>query len=127
MRAWLAWVVVASMAALAVFVQLAVWGATKIRSSGALLESWQPWFGWPYGVAFALAQVAVCIWLDVERGIVWLMRTWVLGAVLVGLAWAIAGRPHRVTADDTVALLSGLGAMVLAVGLWDGKLVPRRG
>ena len=124
MQAWLARAVVISMAVLAVFVQLAVWGATKIRADGALLESWQPYFGWQYGVLFALFQIGMCVWLAVPRGIVWLLRTWVLSAVLLVLIWAISGRPSRVTVNDTVALVSGLGAMVLAAGLYDGKLVP---
>jgi hypothetical protein len=126
MQAWLARAVVVSMAALAVFVQLAVWGATKIRADGALLESWQPYFGWPYGVLFALVQIGVCLWLAVPRGIVWLLRTWVLSAVVLVLIWAVNGRSSRVTVDDTVALVSGLSALVLAVGLYDGKLVSQR-
>jgi hypothetical protein len=124
MRAWFAWLVVVSMAAIAVFVQLAVWGATKIRGDGALLESWQPYFGRLYGVLFALLQVGVCLWLEVPRGVVWLVRTWALSAVLLVLIWGFGGRSGRLTANDTVALVSGLGALVLAVGLFDGKLVP---
>jgi hypothetical protein len=119
------WVVIA-MAALAVFVQIAVWGATKIRTDGALLQSWQPYFGWAYGVLFALVQVAVCLWLAVPRGIVWLFRTWALSAVLLVLVWGLSGRSARLTVDDSLALVSGLGAMVLAAGLFDGKLVPGR-
>jgi hypothetical protein len=42
------------------------------------------------------------------------------------IIWSLNGRSSRVTIDDTVALVSGLSAMVLAVGLYDGKLVPRR-
>ena len=118
--------VVAGMASLAVFVQLGVWGATKIRADGALLESWQPYFGWRYGVLFALFQLAVCLWLSVPRGIVWLFRTWTIGGVLLVLIWGLTGRSARLTFNDGVALISGLGAMVLAAGLFDGKLVPRR-
>jgi len=62
----------------------------------------------------------------VPRGIVWLLRTWVLSAVVLVIIWSLNGRSSRVTIDDTVALVSGLSAMVLAVGLYDGKLVPRR-
>jgi hypothetical protein len=82
MQLVLARAVVAAMVGLAVFVQLAVWGATKIRA-GALLDSWQPYFGWPYGVAFAAAQLAVCSWLTVDRGAMWLVRTWLVGGALV--------------------------------------------
>lgn len=127
MRALIArWVVIA-MAALAVFVQIAVWGATKIRSDGALLESWQPYFGWPYGVLFALFQVGVCLWLAVPRGIAWLVRTWIAALVVLVLIWGMSGTSARLAFDDSVALVSGLGAMVLAVGLFDGRLVPRKG
>jgi len=119
------WVVIA-MAALAVFVQIAVWGATKIHTDGALLQSWQPYFGWPYGILFALFQLVVCLWLAVPRGIVWLFRTWAISTVLLVLIWVLSGRSPRLTLDDSVALVSGLGAMVLAAGLFDGKLVPQR-
>jgi hypothetical protein len=124
MRVAPAQAVVLGMAALAVFVQLAVWGATKLRSDGALLESWQPYFGWEYGLAFAAAQVAVCRWLALDRGLVWLVRTWVLGGVLMVVAWLIGGRSGPLTLDDSVALVAGLSALVLAVGLHAGRLVP---
>ena len=117
--------VVASMAALAVFVQLAVWGATKIRSGGALLESWQPYFGWPYGLAFALAQIGVCRWLAIDRGSVWLVRTWAIGGALAVVASWASGRGAP-PADAAAALVSGLGAIVLAAALYDGRLVPGR-
>ena len=120
----LARVVVLGIAALAIFVQLAVWGATKIRVGGALLESWQPYFGWPYGLGLAAAQLAVCRWLHVKRGPVWLVRTWLIVAVLVVGASRAAGR--AVGPDETVALVSGFGAVVLAAGLFDGRLVSRR-
>jgi hypothetical protein len=117
---------VASMAALAVFVQLAVWGATKVRADGALLESWQPYFGWRYGLAFAAAQVALCRWLAIDRGIVWLVRTWAVAGALLLVAWWLGGRSGPLSFDASVALVSGLGALVLAVALYDGRLVPGR-
>jgi hypothetical protein len=126
MAALLAKWVVIGMAALALFVQLAVWGATKIHTDGALLQSWQPYFGWPYGLAFAGFQIGICAWLSIARGIVWLFRTWAISAVLLVLVWGLSGRSARLTVDDSVALVSGLGAMVLAAGLFDGKLVPGR-
>jgi hypothetical protein len=121
----LARLVVVLMVALAVFVQLAVWGATKIRADGALLESWQPYFGWVYGVAFAAAQLAVCRWLRIDRGPTWLVRTWVIGGALAIPAFWIGGRGLGAF-DSGVALISGLGALVLAAGLYDGKLAPAR-
>jgi hypothetical protein len=116
---------VVGMAVLAVFVQLAVWGATKIRADRALLESWQPYFGWPYGVAFAAAQLLLCRWLRIDRGAVWLLRTWAVGGALAVVAVWISGRGWE-TLDSGVALISGLGALVLAAALYDGKLAPSR-
>jgi len=114
------------MAVLAVFVQLAVWGATKVRADGALLESWQPYFGWRYGLAFAAAQLALCRWLAIDRGIVWLVRTWAVAGALLLVAWWLGGRSGPLSFDASVALVSGLGALVLAVALYDGRLVPGR-
>ncbi len=121
----LARLVVGLMAAFAVFVQLAVWGATKIRADGALLQSWQAYFGWLYGLAFGAFQLWVCRWLQIERGPVWLFRTWVIGGALAVVAAWIGGRGLGAV-DSGVALVSGLGALVLAAGLYDGKLVPAR-
>jgi hypothetical protein len=123
-QAVLARTVVFSMAVLSVFVQIGVWGATKIRSDGALFESWQPYFGWRYGLAFAAAQIGVCYWLAIERGVVWLVRTWAIGGVLLVLVWWLAGRAQPLGLDSSVALVSGLGALVLALGLYDGRLIP---
>jgi hypothetical protein len=114
-------IVVVGMAVLAVFVQLAVWGATKLRSDGALLQSWQPWFGWQYGILLAGAQVAVVRWLRIGRGLVWIGAAWLSGVAAALVGWAVG---HRPGVDSTIALASGLGALVLAAALYDGKLVP---
>jgi hypothetical protein len=113
--------VVVGMAALAVFVQLAVWGATKLRSDGALLESWQPWFGWPYGLGLALAELAVVAWLRIRRGERWLGAAWASGLAAAALGWSLG---HRPDVDSTAALSAGLGALVLAAALYDGRLIP---
>jgi hypothetical protein len=119
----LAHLLVASMAVLAVFVQLAVWGATKIRADGALLQSWQPYFGWVYGLAFAAVQLAICWWLKIKRGAVWLLRTWLIGGGLAVVATWIGGRGLDAI-DSGVALIAGLSALVLAAALYDGRLIP---
>lgn len=124
MQAVLVRTVVFGMAVLAVFVQIGVWGATKIRSEGALFQSWQPYFGWPYGVAFAAVQICVCYWLAIERGVVWLVRTWAIGGGLLLLVWWLSGRTGQLGIDNGVALSSGLGALVLALALYDGRLIP---
>ena len=85
------------MAALAVFVQLAVWGATKLRADGVLLESWQPYFGWRYGLLFAATQLAVCWWLTIDRGMVWLGRTWAISASLLVVVRLLGGRSVPLT------------------------------
>jgi hypothetical protein len=124
MRMVLARWVVVGMVALAVFVQLGVWGATKIRSDGALFEEWQPYFGWVYGLAFGAAQLAVCRWLAIDRGRLWLVRTWVIGGGLLVAVWVVGGRSGPLDVDGGVALVSGLGALVLGAGLWEGRLAP---
>jgi hypothetical protein len=121
----LARLVVFGMVVLAIVVQIGVWGATKLRSNGALLQSWQPYFGWPYGLAFALVQIGVCLWLSIDRGIVWLVRTWVIVGSCLVVLWLITGRPDRLTLDSGVALTAGLSALVLAAGLYEGQLTPR--
>jgi hypothetical protein len=113
------------MVLLAIVVQIGVWGATKIHTDGALLQELQPYFGWPYGLVFAAAQVAFCRWLAVDRGITWLVRTWAItGGALIAL-WLITGRSERLSVDSGVALTAGLGALVLAAGLYEGHLAPR--
>ncbi|MGZ4335581.1 MAG: hypothetical protein ACXVRJ_15090, partial [Gaiellaceae bacterium] len=119
----LARLVVVGMATLAVFVQLAVWGATKIRSNGALLESWQPYFGWPYDLALAGAQLTVCRALRIRGGVVWIAAAWASGIAFALLGWGLG---HRPAFDASVALASGLGALVLAAALYDGRLAPAR-
>lgn len=109
---------------LAIVVQIGVWGATKLHTEGALLESWQPYFGWPYGLLFAGVQAGLCWWLAIDRGIVWLVRTWGItgGALLV--LWMLSGRSGQLTVDSGAALIAGMGALVLAAGLYEGDLVP---
>ena len=113
------------MVVLAIVVQIAVWGATKLRADdGALLESWRPYFGWPYGLLLAAAQAGLCWRLAIDRGIVWLVRTWGItgGALLV--LWIITGKSGSLTVDSGVALTAGMGALILAAGLHEGHLVP---
>ena len=121
--------IVLGMAVLAVVVQIGVWGATKLYTDGGLLESWRPYFGWPYGLLFAAVQAGLCWRLAIDRGLVWLARTWGItgGALLV--LWLIAGKSERLTVDNGVALTAGMGALVLAAGLHEGQLIlgtPRR-
>jgi hypothetical protein len=124
-RAALVRCIVLGMVVLAIVVQIGVWGATKVYTDGgSLLESWRPYFGWPYGLAFAAVQAALCRWLAIERGIVWLVRTWAVtgGALLV--LWVISGQSGRLTFGSGVALSAGMGALILAAGLYNGDLVP---
>ena len=125
MPAALARWIVLGMVVLAVVVQIGVWGATKLNADdGALLQSWRPYFGWPYGVLFAACQAGLCWRLGIRRGITWLARTWgITGAALLVL-WVVTGRPEMVTIDSGVALTAGMGALVLAAGIYEGHLVP---
>ncbi len=131
MPAAIARYIVLGMAVLAIVVQIGVWGATKLHTDGALLESWRPYFGWPYGLLFAAVQAGLCWRLAIDRGIVWLVRTWgITGAALLVL-WFITGKSElsELTVDSGVALTAGMGALVLAAGLLEGQLVlgaPRR-
>ena len=131
MRVPLARLAVLALAVLAIVVQIGVWGATKIQADGgALLESWRPYFGLPYGVALAAAEAALCWWVPIRRGIVWLLRTWVIAGGAMLLLSIVAGTSSRLTADSGVALVAGLGALVLAAGMHEGHLVagiPLRG
>lgn len=115
--------VVVGMAVLAAFVQIAVWGATKLRGDGALLESWQPYFGWAFGVVFGAAQLLACRALRLDRAARWLVPAWLSTVPLDLLGWA-AGRPPSL--DAAVALAAGLGALVLAAALLDNRLAPPR-
>ncbi|CAN5716990.1 hypothetical protein BH20ACT14_BH20ACT14_12830 [soil metagenome] len=128
MPAAIARYIVLGMAVLAIVVQIGVWGATKLHTNGALLESWRPYFGWPYGLLFAAVQAGLCWRLAIDRGIVCLARTWgITGAALLVL-WFIIGK-SELTVDSGVALTAGMGALVLAAGLLEGQLVlgaPRR-
>jgi hypothetical protein len=127
MRAALGRWVVLAMVALAVFVQIGVWGATKINvDGGSLLESWRPYFGWPYGVLFAAMQLAICRWLGIDRGPVWLARTWAVTGAALFVIWELAGHPARLTIDYAVACTAGLGALMIAAGLFNGDLLARR-
>jgi hypothetical protein len=125
MRAALARPIVIGMVVLAIVVQIGVWGATKVHvDDGSLLESWRPYFGWPYGLLFAAFQAGVCRWLTIDRGLVWLARTWGITAGALVVLWLTSGRPERLTLDSGVALTAGMGALMLAAGLFNGDLVP---
>ena len=107
MNALLAPWIVLGMVALAIVVQIGVWGATKLRSRSRPRRS-------------------VCVWLAIDRGITWLVRTWAIAGGALVLLWLATGRPDRPTIDSGVALTAGLGALVLAAGLYEGHLAPRR-
>jgi hypothetical protein len=131
MRVSVALLVIFAMAVLAIVVQIGVWGATKIQADGgALLQSWRPYFGWPYGLAFATVQIALCRWIPIRRGIVWLLRTWAITGGALLLLSIVTRTSSRLTLDNGVALVAGMGALVLAAGLYEGDLVavlPPRG
>lgn len=123
MPAAIARYIVLGMAVLAIVVHIGVWGATKLHTDGALLESWRPYFGWPYGLLFAAVQAGLCWRFAIDRGIVWVVRTWgITGGALLVLSF-ITGK-SELTVDSGVALTAGMGALILAAGLLEGHLVP---
>lgn len=122
LRDALARTAVVAAAGLAVFVQLAVWGATNLRADGALLESWQRYFGWPYAVALALAEMLLVAQLRLVRAMRWLVLAWVSTIPFGLLGWATSRRPDL---DPWLALASGLGAVALAAGVLDGRFGSR--
>ncbi len=107
------------MAALSVFVQLAVYGATKIRGSGALLPSWAPYFGAVYGVVFLGIQLLYCWYCRDPRALLFILGSWIiLGAIT--LTSALGGR-HPFALGEFMALGSGLSALVICAGFHSGK------
>jgi hypothetical protein len=124
MRISLARWAILAMAALAILVQIGVWGATKIQADGgALLQSWRPYFGWPYGLAFAGVQAALCRWVPIRHGTVWLLRTWAITGGVLLLLSIVIDTSGRLTVDNAAALVYGMGALVLAAGTHEGHLV----
>jgi hypothetical protein len=109
-----------AMFVLAVFVQIAVYGATKIRTEGALLESWQQWFGLPYAVIFLVLQIWYCLAFEHPRGLVHLRRTWIGAAVFYILLMVM--RPSQVDLGSFIVLVTGLSAMILWAGYHSGKI-----
>jgi hypothetical protein len=64
----------------------------------------------------------LCWWLAIDRGIVWLLRTWgITGGALLAL-WMISGTSAELTVASGVALTAGMGALILAAGLHEGHL-----
>ncbi len=117
MDSWL----VNAMFALALFVQLAVYGATKIWTYGALLESWQRWFGLPYAFTFLVLQISYCFAFERRRGFVYLRRTWMGGAIFYILLMWIPGQPQQ-NLGNFIAVLTGAGAIILWAGYQSGKI-----
>ncbi len=117
MESWL----VNAMFVLAVFVQVAVYGVTKIRTHGALLESWQRWFGLPYAFTFLVLQVSYCFAFGHRRGLVHLRRTWMGGAIFYIILIWIPGR-SQLDLGSFIVLITGFGAIILWAGYHSGKI-----
>ena len=90
--------IVNAMFVLALFVQLAVHGMTHIRTDGALLEGYAPYFGVPYGVAFLAFQLWYCRSCDHRRGFAWIFLVWVGMAALM-LVTFLVNHSVNVTLD----------------------------
>src|SRR5476649_1921121 len=85
----------------AVFVQICVFGATKIHTQGALLETWQSYFGLPYACVFLALQIWFCWCRNHRRGLVHLGWLWAGAAVLYILLRIV----HTETAPSLVAYI----------------------
>ena len=115
---WLPW----TMAAVAVFVHIPVWGLTKIKSDhGSLLPALRPWFGWQYALAFLALQLAFCVRYRVRRGPKWILVTWLavgafagVGSLLFTTTWFPLG--------GWLAACADMSALVLVAGLREGDL-----
>jgi hypothetical protein len=125
-------VILVGWAVLAIVVQILVYGATKIRSgSPAPLSSWQPYFGWPYALAFLAAQLAYCYVGRRPRGYRFIAAVWALSAVLVVVTF-LMGRPSQLTLSGMAALTAGVSGMVLGAAFYSDHLIgpdddrPRR-
>jgi hypothetical protein len=70
--------------------------------------------------------VLAMVLLAIDRGLVWLVRAWAITGGALVLLWLATGRPDRLTIDSGIALTAGLGALVLAAGLYEGHLAPQR-
>ncbi len=110
-----------AMFVLAVFVQIAVYGATKIRMHGALLESWQRWFGLPYAFTFLALQIWYCLAFDHRRGLVHLRRTWIGGAIFYMILMVTPGR-SQLDLGSFIVLITGFGAAMLWAAYHSGTL-----
>jgi len=93
----------------------------KSGTHGALLESWQQWFGLPYAVIFLVLQIWYCLAFEHRRGLVHLRRTWIGGAVLYLILMMIQGQ-SQVDLGRLIVLLTGLGAMILWAGYHSKKI-----
>jgi hypothetical protein len=61
--------------------------------------------------------------VPIRRGVVWLLRTWAITGGAVLLLAIVTDSSSRLTVDNGVALVAGLGALVLAAGMYEGHLV----
>ena len=109
------------MAVVAVFVQICVFGATKIHTHGALLESWQRYFGLPYAGIFLALQIWFCCYRNYRRGLVQLSWLWVGAAALYVIVWIIQGQATPIL-TSYIVLISGVGAYLLWAGCHTGRI-----
>src|SRR5271167_3004766 len=105
----------------AVFVQICVFGATKLHTQGALLESWEPYFGLPYACIFLALQIWFCLCRDHRRGLVHLSWLWT-GAAVFYIIIRIMQSQTMPSLTAYIALISGLGACLLWAGFHTGKI-----
>jgi hypothetical protein len=111
--------IVNGMCVLAVFVQLFVYGATKIRSRGALLDNLVPYFGTPYALGFLLLQLWYCHSCRRQRGYWFIAAVWLACAAL-SLSTHVLGVGRPFQFGEWLALTTGLTALTLWAGYHSG-------
>jgi hypothetical protein len=111
--------VVNGMCVLGIFVQLFVYGATKIRSNGALLDGLIPYFGTPYGLGFLFLQLLYCYYCRRYRGF-WFIGVVCLLSAALSLSTHLLGTGRPFQLGEWLALTAGISAVALCAGYHAG-------
>lgn len=101
--------------ALAVAVQVLVWGAPSSRSGGALLARLRPDFGTAYAVVMLLVELGMCLVSGFAQVAVWVLGT---GAVLDLVFWVAHAAGLRFAVGAAAAMTAAFGSVGLNAGLW---------
>lgn len=124
---WLAWreadprrapvpAVVLGVLALAVVVQVLVWGSAPASGSGgSLLPGLRPAFGTAYAAVLVAAEVALCLWFRLTDAAVTVLVT---GAAVDAVLWLAHVAGARFALGAGASMTAAFGAVALAASLW---------